>query len=152
MVRITVERALAQRVDEAPNRGVVDLMGLDALPARMTRQTREPNAISTLRKLGQQLSPTRAQGALARRQHWSKATGIDGRKEVGTDVTEGLGRKPSGDRANGSELGAEHRKVERNLSGLIAQELGYPGYGRAQVAEPIRRGVLLPFKRIEHRF
>ena len=65
MVRIAMKRTLAHGSDEAIKCGVVDLIGLDALPARMTRQTRKPDAASTLRKPVQQSSPTRAQGALA---------------------------------------------------------------------------------------
>jgi hypothetical protein len=146
-----MERTLAHRRDEAIKRDIVDLIGFDPLPARMTRQTRKPDAGSALRKLGQQSSPTRAQGGLPRWPQLLEATGTDGCKEVGPDVAESLGREPGGERIDCSKLSAKHREVERNVTGRGAEQLRHPVHGRAEIAQSGRREVSSDLERIEHR-
>jgi hypothetical protein len=64
VVRLAMERILADCADKAFDRGAVNLVRFDALPACVARQPRQSDAMPRFRKLRQQLGPTRAQGAL----------------------------------------------------------------------------------------
>jgi hypothetical protein len=89
-----MKRALADRADEGVDRGVVKLLGLNAFPACVAREPRQSDAMPRFRKLRQQLGPTQAQGRSADLLRWLKLAGVDGRQEIGTDIAEGLWRKP----------------------------------------------------------
>jgi len=80
-----------------------------------------------------------------------EATGPDGCQEVGPDVAESLGREPGGERIDRSKLRANHRQLERNVTGRSTQELRHPGHGRAEVAQSARREIPPSLERIEHR-
>src|SRR5262249_57338103 len=90
VVRLAMERALTDRADKAFDRGVVDLVRFDALPAGVARQPRQSDAMARFRKLRQQLGPTRAQRSFAGRVRWLKPADVNGRQQGGMCIDEVL--------------------------------------------------------------
>ena len=126
IVRLAVERALAHRGDEALDRGVVDLLGLDPLGAGIAGKTRQAEMRAPARKLCHQTSPRGAKRRLGRALHGLQSADLHRGKEAGAKVGEGLGADPHRDRVDARQLGADRRQIERDAGRLFAQQARRP--------------------------
>jgi hypothetical protein len=144
-VRLAVKRPLADRGDEAFDRGIIDLIGLNPLGAGIAGETREAEMGALARKLSHQTGPGGTQRRLARALHGLQSADLHGGEESGAQIGQGLGADPRRDRVDAPQLGADRRQIERDAGRFVPQQAGDPLYRRVQVSQPGsgERGLLL---------
>jgi hypothetical protein len=109
LLRLAVERALADRGDEPIDHGVVHLLGVNPFGAGIAGETRKAEMCALTRKPFHQTSPSGAQRRLGRALHGLQSADLHRGEEPGAKVSKRLGADPHRDRVDVRQLGANRR-------------------------------------------